>query len=199
MSKSFGIIAEDESDYKTLRILLNRMLGISNVSTRKAVGKGCAKIKVKCRRYAENLKQRGCNHLIVTHDLDCSDKKKYLLLMRQIKANLSPCPIDNHIIIIPVQEIEGWLLSDLNAIREVFGGPNDATKEFADPEIVQDPKETIGNIVKRKMNKRYVNTIHNEKIAEKVDLDRLYFCDSYKPLFHFVTGTEWDCTTSRWS
>lgn len=194
MNKSFGIIAEDESDYKTLRILLNRILDINNVSTRKAIGKGCAKIKAKCRRYAENLKQRGCNCLIVTHDLDCSDRKKYSLLMRQIEANLSPCPIDNYIIIIPVQEIEGWLLSDLNAIREVFGSRIDTTKEFTDPEIVEDPKETIANVVKRKMNKRYVNTIHNEKIADKIDLDRLYNCDSYKPLYHFVTGTEWDST-----
>ena len=201
MSNLYGIIAEDDSDYNTLRVLLNRILGIDNVRTRKAVGKGGAKVKIKCRKYAQNLKRRGCNRLIVMHDLDGSDKTEYAQLMNHLSGKLSPCPIDDKIIVIPVQEIEGWLLSDVDAIKQVFGEPNKKVARFADPETVEDPKEEIGEIVKRKLNKRYLNTIHNEQIAEKICLDRLYQCDSYKPLFHFVkeTETEWDRTTSRWS
>ena len=68
--KCIGIIAEDNSDFETAKILIKRILNRDNLSFKKAVGNGCGKLRRKALDYIIDLKNRGCDMVIIIHDLD---------------------------------------------------------------------------------------------------------------------------------
>jgi hypothetical protein len=102
---------------------------------------------------------------------------------------LSPCPFTAFIIIIPVQEMEAWLLADPVALQKAFGLAK-APKCPNNPEAVNDPKEVLRDIVWHSSGKtkRYVNAIHNERIAGHVSLNALRKCAAFRPLEDFWKG-----------
>jgi len=65
-----GIIAEDDSDIDSARVLIHRISGNNKIGIRKFIGKGCGKIKRKCHAWANQLNMKGCSTLILIHDLD---------------------------------------------------------------------------------------------------------------------------------
>lgn len=67
--KCIGIIAEDNSDFEASSILIKRIIEKSKIGFKKAVSNGCGKLKRKASDYAIDLKKRGCDMLIVIHDL----------------------------------------------------------------------------------------------------------------------------------
>jgi hypothetical protein len=100
--KSIGIIAEDQSDVDVLTVLIGK-IAKRPFSVRRIVGGGCGKIVGKCRAWAQNLQAQGCRYLLVVHDLDTRNIGD---LRNQLEAALRPCPIGQHLIVIPVREIE---------------------------------------------------------------------------------------------
>jgi hypothetical protein len=179
-----GIIAEDESDVDAARVLMRRIAGSDRIGVKKFVGKGCGKIKRKCNSWASTLKAKGCKCLIVIHDLD---RNGLVELREQIADALAPCPIDPHLICIPVEEMEAWWLSDPTAIHKAL--KLDTTpKVKGHPEKIASPKEHIGDLVNRcsKNRKVYLNTEHNAAIAAELDFERAKRCDSFTPFFAFV-------------
>jgi hypothetical protein len=107
-----GIIAEDVSDVKVI-VELIRKICPKNYGISQFVGEGCGRIVGKCRAWSEQLKERGCKYLLIIHD---SDRKDVKCLEKMLTDGLNASPIDNYVIVIPVREIEAWLLSDENAI-----------------------------------------------------------------------------------
>jgi hypothetical protein len=62
------------------------------------------------------LRDEGCTRLIVIHDLD----DRHLATFRhQIVSALGRSPIARHIVVIPVREIEAWLLADVQAVGKI--------------------------------------------------------------------------------
>jgi len=109
-------------------------------------------------------------------------------LTKKINKALCPCDIPNCLICIPVQELEAWLLSDPDAIRAALNLPVSPNIKHP-PETINSPKEHLGNLISRasKREKIYMNTVHNEKIAKHVSIDRLRAkCPSFLPFDRFI-------------
>jgi len=180
-----GVIAEDDSDVDSVRILIQRMTGIAQISIKRRVGKGCGRLKKKCHAWTDLLRQQGCSLLILIHDLDSNNLSD---LTKEIQKALNPCPIMIHLICIPVQEFEAWLLSDPMAIKDAMNLKN-PPKVKTSPETINSPKEHLGELIYRASNKEqiYMNTKHNPKIAAKISIDLVRAkCQSFVPFYDFV-------------
>lgn len=180
-----GIIAEDDSDFISARVLIRRIGGIDNIRFHKFIGKGCGKIKRKCNAWANELNRKGCKTLVLIHD---SDGKRLDILRAKLATALEPSPIKKNLICIPVQEFEAWLLSDPEAIKN---GLNLRKKPVVKgpPEQINSPKEHLGLLIDRASNgeKIYLNTKHNVKIAELLSIERAkHFCPSFIPFYEFI-------------
>lgn len=182
-SNTLGIIAEDDSDVDSIVLLCTRIIN-KKISSKKFVGNGGGKILQKCSQWADLLKQRGCNRLLIIHD---SDKNVPAEVYSNIKKSLGFSPIRKNLICIPVQELEAWLLSDPAAIKKGMNLKKEPKIKNM-PESINDPKEYLGEIIRKlDRTKIYLNTIHNTKIMEHVSLEKLTTrCPSFIPFLEFV-------------
>lgn len=175
-------MAEDHSDVEVVRTLLgkirDRKLGIKAF-----VGGGCGNLRKKCRMWAQILRERGCSVLILLHDLD---RASLPVLRAALTAALEPCVIKDRIIVIPVQELEAWFLADPSALRKAFNLQKVPTCP-SNPEGINDPKEFLRDLIWRKSGKtkRYINTIHNQRIAEHVSVAAVRKCKAFRLLEEF--------------
>jgi len=175
MSKKIGVIAEDRSDVEVVTAILAKYMARNTFSVRPFVGNGSGKVKQKCDSWSRLLFSSGCEHVFLFHDLDRNNES---LLRKSLEKKLPPRDFPNSLIVIPIEEIEAWLLSDAEAIQHVFSLPK-APKKIADCQSVISPKEKLAKIVWFTGRKRYVNTIHNKKISEQVSLSNLKRCSSF--------------------
>jgi hypothetical protein len=60
----------------------------------------------------------------------------------------------------------------LSMIARAFKEPR-APKVIGIPDQINSPKEYLSKLITRTYDRRYVNTIHNERIAEHIDVSRL--------------------------
>lgn len=183
MRTSIGIIAEDTSDVDVVDAVIEK---ISHVPYKieRFVGNGCAKSGRNVAFGVQNLRDRGCRYLIVVHDADGTSATA---LRGQIVAALGASPIAPFIVIIPVQEIEAWLLADHEAIRRALRLPL-TVNQVANPEAILRPKEKLRDLIflKSKSKIRYINSIHNKKIAKECSINKLKRCNSFIPLSSFL-------------
>jgi hypothetical protein len=180
-----GLIVEDNSDFETIQVLISRYLDIQSLKFKKSVGNGCGKMRRKALAYAKNLSNRGCNMVILVHDLDRRNLKE---LRKDLQFFLNESVAEFNFICIPNEEIEAWLLSDEEAIKEVFN-LKQSIRPIHHPEKITSPKEHLEQLVYRGSNKskRYINTQHNVKIAEKLELEIVASkCPSFKELLDFL-------------
>ncbi|SFY08142.1 protein of unknown function [Pseudomonas sp. NFACC49-2] len=184
MAIKIGVIAEDISDIQVISEILSKYLKTNSFSIKHFVGKGCGKLKNKCKAWVENLIKQGCEHIFIFHDLDRNNETQ---LRDAIKGKISALNFKNSLIVIPVEELEAWLLSDINAIRTVFS-ITAPLKQISNAEMVKSPKEHIEKIVRQAGNKIYLNTVHNKKIANLTLLEQLKKCSSYMPLHTYIFG-----------
>jgi len=184
-ARTFGIIAEDKSDVDSARILIHRIANNNHIGIKNWVGEGCGRINRKCLDWSTDLKKRGCSRLILIHDLD---RKDLNCLKQKIMESLNPCPIKLHLICIPIEEFEAWLLSDPEAIKtsmNLKATPNVKSP----PETINSPKEHLGELIRRASGgeKIYINTDHNTRICEALSIYRtLNRCPSFVPFYNFV-------------
>jgi hypothetical protein len=91
-------------------------------------------------------------------------------------------------IVVPVQEIEAWVIADEDAIRRVI--PTLSIKAVPSPESVGSPKEWLQKESKSGRSKPlYVPTIHNPRVVEHIDLEKLERkCPAFRPLKQFVVS-----------
>lgn len=180
-----GIIAEDISDVNSINILIQKITGNKRIGIKKFVGDGCGKIKRKCNMWAKQFHMSGCHGLILIHD---RDRNNTLKLKNDLFASISPCPIKKYLICIPEEELEAWLVSDEVAIKKGLNLRNlPPVVNF--PETIVSPKEYIEKMIHKisKGEKRYLNTIHNEKIASFISIDIVKRkCPSFIPLYDFL-------------
>lgn len=186
MTSYIGLIAEDVSDVEVINQIAKKIAGRRQFVIRKFVGHGCGKIRGKCLQWAQALRNQRCTSVILLHDLDNRDLRE---LEKQLRDAFTPCPVPNNIIIIPVRAIEAWLLSDEAAIYRVMN-LTDRVPRFANPEAIVDPKRRLKEIVylKSRKTKRYINTVHNGKIASEISLDNVRRCRSFQPLEQFLNA-----------
>lgn len=184
MGLKIGVIAEDKSDVEVLYELTCKLTSETNFSFRKFIGHGCGKLRKKCGAWSENLLKRGCSHLIVIHDLDNNDESR---LRRELETIITNVGFRSHVILIPVYEIEAWLLFDPKALKKTFSMQREP-KLNANPETIRDPKLYLSNIVWKSCKKRYLNTVHNQKIANAIRIDKLRNSCSFSPYPDFIAN-----------
>lgn len=183
-TKCIGIIAEDNSDFESVKVLINR-ISSKRLSYKKAIGNGCGRLKRKAIDYSIDLEKRGCDTLILFHDLD---RNSYTKLKDELEIKLKDSPIDKKLICIPIEELEAWFLSDPEAIKSVFN-LRKTPKTIGTPETINSPKEFLAEQVEKLSDKErvYINTKHNEKLANKLSIDLAKKrCSSFKHLHDFV-------------
>jgi hypothetical protein len=178
-----GLIVENQSDFDTITELSKKIPIKRKITFKKALGKGCGKVRLKCKRFAINLKNKGCHRLIIVHDLDDYNE---INLKKQLQSLVKPYPQKNSVVIIPIRAIEAWLLADIKAIQTTFGYKKGKIKAINDTERIQDPKNTLTKLINEKMKKPYLNTVHNQKIAKNIDINNLLKCSSFIPLYEFL-------------
>lgn len=193
MSKLIGIIAEDLSDVDVVTNFLEKYVDRSKFAVRKFVGNGCGKLRNKCDSWVTTLFESGCHHVLIFHDLDRNDKASLrTLLLKKVPKKQFP----NSLIVIPVEELEAWLLSDEAAVREVFGLKK-APPRIEDCESIKSPKEHLAKLVWSLGRKRYLNTAHNKKISAKISVENLRRCPSYRPLDEYIRSTIFKLPVAR--
>ncbi len=179
-----GVIAEETNDVDVLYEFTCKLVGQHRFSFKQFVGHGCGKLRRKCSAWAEDLLRRGCTEVVVMHDLDENDETG---LRRELTEAIKNIGCEAYVILIPVHELEAWLLADAVAIQKVFGLAK-LPRIPARPETVLHPKEKLRDIVWQGSRKRYVNTIHNRKIAAASRISMLTVCPSFSAYPRFVLG-----------
>ena len=183
-SKSIGIIAEDVSDVEVVSVLLEKYVAKNQFAIRRFVGNGCGKLRNKCKTWAETLVRAGCEHVLVFHDLDTQNEAE---LRTALEKRLPHEKFPTTLIVIPIEELEAWLLSDADALRSVFSLKS-TPKPYLNCELVHSPKEEIGRLVWTAAKKRYLNTVHNQRIAERTSLVNLRKCASFRTFDQYITS-----------
>lgn len=185
-----GIIAEDDSDADVAFSLISRLCGRNNYSKHRFTGGGCGRVFNKLAGWCENLSERGCNRLLVIHDLDRNNCQALFQALTD-KVEQSKLKIERRAVVIPVEEVEAWMLADMDAIKSVFK-LRKTPKDIQSPEKIRNPKEFLEDLVYRNSNKerRYLNTKDNLSISRKMDLSLLsQRCPSFRPLREFVVSS----------
>jgi Domain of unknown function (DUF4276) len=188
--KAIGLIVEDNSDFFSIKTLISRIVEKDNLTFKKAIGNGCGKMKRKALSYANNLSQKGCDLVILVHDLD---RNKHIELQKELETLMKSSNAKNTFVCIPIEEIEGWFLSDLKGIKESFQLDR-IPKITGNPETIKSPKEKLEDIVLHYSNKSkvYLNTKHNNLLSNKICLDKMKKkCQSFSSLYDFVIGYEY--------
>lgn len=172
-----GIIAEDDSDVAVLREITLSLLKPHRIGFRHFVGNGCGKLRRKCGAWALTLVRQGCPWITVVHDLDVYDEQK---LRAQLTEAIAPARARASVVLIPKRAIEAWLLYDGEAIAAAFN-ESQRPKLPGDPESLQDPEKHLRDLIWKKYRKRYLNTVHNARIAKAIDLSHLTRSASFAP------------------
>lgn len=184
--KCIGIISEDESDFESSKTIIKRIIPKSDISFKKAIGNGCGKIRRKALAYTIDLKKRGCDTVILIHDLDRQDFEK---LKSELHIKLTECPLANKLICIPVEEIEAWFLSDPDGIKKTFNLKR-KPKVKGNPETIISPKEKLGELIYHcsEKNIHYLNTKHNQLLSSIVSIELMrQKCKSFEHFYSFVS------------
>ncbi|MGA2324470.1 MAG: DUF4276 family protein [Sedimentisphaerales bacterium] len=179
-----GVIAEEDNDVEVLYELTCKLVNAHSFSFRKFLGHGCGMMRRKCTAWAENLLRRGCTHLVVLHDLDNKVEGK---LRSELDRCVQSLGFNGYVILIPVHEIEAWLLVDANAIKSVFHMKK-TPKLPTSPEDLLHPKEKLRDIIWKETQKYYVNTIHNKRIAAASHISKVKACKSFRLYPNFITS-----------
>lgn len=197
----YAILGEDVSDAATVRALVRRLIerkaSIKGKSTAKKAKKpsfkskgydGWAHLRRKAARDLQALSRMGWQRFIVCVDCDGRDSEpRRIELQREVIAKSGLAAADC-CLVIPVQELEAWLLADIEeAGPKVILSWTPAA--VASPERQASPKEHLRRLSQNPLTKkpRYDEVLHNEKLAEHLRLDRVEKkCPSFMPLVNFV-------------
>lgn len=181
--KLLGLIAEDQSDVDVLQELA-RKLARKRFGVRKFLGYGCGRIQAKSRAWADQLQRQGCSLLMVVSDLD---RRDLVELTANLSTAVASCRIQSRVVIVPVREIEAWLLADHQAITQALKLQQPIKKQ-PNPEAVPNPKERLRDLVRERSKGRltYLNTVHNGRIAKHIHVANLKRCRSFDSFEQFI-------------
>ena len=181
----FGILGESDSDVASLKIIVRRLKKDNAVPI---MVHGCGGCEELLRNGAKRLlafAESGCTKYIVCCDVDGGNPiAKHQQVLKKVVSSArlqTRCCI-----VIPVQELEAWLLADIPAVSKVCTGWR--PKHIDHPEQITSPKEHLEKLSRdSKRRRRYNHAIHNEQLAKYINLKTVSKkCPSFRPLEQFV-------------
>jgi len=181
-----GIIAEDESDVGVLREVTLALLKPDVIGFCGRIGNGCGKLRRKCGIWAQNLVSQGCSWIVVVHDLDENNEQQ---LRTKLSLAIAPARAKASVVLIPKREIEAWLLYDASAIAAAFR-ERKPPRVPGNPEALVDPKKHLRDLVRKKYDREYLSTIHNQLIAKHINLALLKKSGSFMPHVNFTNSVK---------
>jgi hypothetical protein len=183
----FAIVAEDESDVNTVTVLIRRLKENMRLPIQGKGYSGCAELLRKGANQLKRYAELGATKFIIVHDADGPDASIAEQKVRQ--RIISRCGLQNCCAVIPVQELEAWILADVGAVANIF--ERWQPDPIASPERIESPKEYLKRLsLNAKKRPRYLHSTHNEQVALYLDLPTVRRkCPSFVILADFVTGT----------
>lgn len=179
-----GIIAEDKSDIDTLLNFIQRITDAKFKKKRYAT-QGSGRLQNKCQKIINRWLSEKVTHVIVCRDLDRNDYDK---LYSDLRKKTSSFPNYKNVvcIVIPIEEMEAWFLSDISSLNAKFIGIN--LKEIPHPETIKSPKEYIEKKSHIRCRPRYIHKIHNPELAKLVDVSKVRNkCPEFEKFYKFVS------------
>jgi hypothetical protein len=181
----YGILGEDDSDVETLKVLVKRLAGNESLTVKRKGYGGCAEMLRKGARQLQLFKDLGLTRFIVCHDADGPDPapKRDLVMQRVVKPSGLK---EGCCIIVPVQELEAWILADIECAVKIFPGWRPAS--IRNPEAIHQPKQYVEKLSRDSRHRpRYSHAIHNERMASYLDLKKVAAkCPAFRELVDFV-------------
>lgn len=197
MPPVYAVMGEDDSDVETLKTFIKRLRAAADKQPPKVVIHtkgygGCAEMLRKAPAQLRAWEKAGVTRVVIAYDADRDDPaarmKRLSEVIAESKIAVAHCPL------VPVQELEAWLLADVAKLEAVFPTLRKSKrtpKQIRSPEGVPDPKEHLTGLAlhpERKVTLYHPPT-HNEVMAELIDLDLVRKkCPSFRPLAEFVEG-----------
>ena len=184
----YGVLGEAPSDAETVKVLIRRLAGDDRLTVRTKGYQGCGELKRKGAKQIDLFAKLNCTRFVVCYDADGPDPTERRAEIDRTVVRPSGQPASGCCIVIPVQELEAWILADIEAVTKVFRGWR--PQPIKNPETIVRPKEHIERLSTAGASRpRYSHTMHNAAVARHLDLQRVRRnCPSFMPLVRFVTG-----------
>jgi hypothetical protein len=178
-------LGEDDSDIETLKVLIRRLADDQKIAIRGKGFDGCGKLLKEGWKYLKSLPELSCSRFVIAHDADQRNSKEVEHILRD--KIIKPSGVETSIcLLVPVQEIEAWLLADVEAVSNIFKGwkPKPETNSESKPH----PKEYLEKLSRDAGGRpRYLHAIHNQQLAKHINLGKVSkSCPSFRPLEQFV-------------
>lgn len=183
----YAVLGEHRSDAETLKVLIRKIARKPHLNVKIKGYEGGGELKRKGAKQITLFAQLyGCSRFVVCHDADGPNPTK----KRQEIEELVTGPSGQQAsccIVIPVQELEAWVLADIGAVTHIFTGWK--PKPIKNPEAIASPKEYLEKLSSDGASRpRYSHAVHNPRVAAHLDIQRLRRnCPSFMPLVDFVT------------
>jgi hypothetical protein len=185
----FAILGEDKSDVEMLCTLVRRIAKKPNLPVKKMGYMGCAELLIKGAKQIKAYSKIGCTRFIICYDSDrsrASDRYSSIIdkIIRKSEVTAEFCAL------VPVQEIEAWILADLASVTKIIPSWK-PSKGLNSPEFQNDPKEYLERLSRNAQHKPlYSHAVHNPKVAAHISLEQIVRkCPSAFPLFEIVQGS----------
>ncbi|MGZ5550880.1 MAG: DUF4276 family protein [Nitrososphaeraceae archaeon] len=187
----YVVITEDSSDFNCLKTLIKRLSKREGPIS--VAGRGyscCGDMLNKGWSLLKSYDNQGYSKFIICYDRDNdSSQNRYEQIVSKI---IKPSEINKKsknaiCILIPTEEIEAWILADIQAVSKVIPSWNPDQK-FTHPEGIQNPKEKLEKLSRAdKHRPLYSHKVHNERVMAHIDLNVLKKkCPSFVELAKFV-------------
>jgi hypothetical protein len=181
----YGVLGENNSDTATLKELIRRIAADDRLPIMTKGYEGGAEMLRKGAVQLQLFADLDCNRFVICYDADHNDPELCRRLIHErvvLKSGIAlPCCV-----VIPVQELEAWILADIEAAKNIF--TSWSPEPVRSPELIESPKEHIEKLSRdAKRKPRYSHATHNERMAKHIDLGKVHSaCPSFRPLYDFV-------------
>lgn len=165
----FAIMAEDDSDAECLAAIVRKHYNNQSLSIRRKGYDGAGALCSKGKRDILAWKRSGIRKFIVCHD---ADSHEHMLVEDKILREIvRPAnAVADCCIVVPVEEIEAWMIADEAAINAVI--PSFKLKVHSNPETIKDPKEWLIKASEAANGKPlYSPKTFNPAVAKRLRLD----------------------------